>query len=767
MPPSSGIDQAIIDARKQHAHRLSAILQKAEACSAALKGLRTASQAIDGPKQPLLDAIDHSLHRLDSLKVRTEVRHQRFASGLVTIAVGGIEKSGKTTLLKTLTGVESLPTANERCTAVCCEIIYDSRNTFDLEFHDDQSFCENILRPLVEAFNKSLTALAENSPAPIPSPPNLGAFASLLLPSLGRLPAGTDSWMALESLTIFQSQFSELRKHIGSTPQRGIALGKLSDWVANKDDATAKARVASVSRCIIHTPFQGGSENLRWIDTPGVDDPSPLARERTLRAVGHDADLLVVASMPRNKPSITSAFVDFWTSIHKLGDEVNLMRRLLVLLNWERLTDPDKVEIGKHRGYLERSYEVPPGLLCGPFEANKLEDVQQFMEKVNSHLKDHLPGQDASAVEHLENELKSCLAEVRTAVFDAAARLSPADGAQSDVETGLFLKWFDHASISGQQAGFWPRLRELFVKAVETIPKSEAVVKAQADLGGIFEEHAKKIKASLPTEEGMDVWRKQNAGDPPIAGYMKAFSTSYFSELINDLAKQVGEFGPIMQQAILRTFREAGLAPLLPDGDPQETLKHLHTLLENAAPVSESKSPVLDALDELAGLKQSLQYVYRWEMRPAINFLSPLHWNQGSAVEDLARLLEQGGSSDSDKAKRSKDLREYFGKTRLPGIQDPPQAHAEVFGQICKFALIGVRSVLDGGRCRLDNIADDFVRDFQTRLTFSAVTEQAWRDVLLPHRGQLLGPEIASIRANSEKLARFRSAVETLGVALP
>jgi len=758
------IDPKIVATRKGHAPGLKAILDKAVEVSAALNALDAAAAHVQAPKQSLLENIANGKARLRNLQTRATVRHRRFDSGLISVAVGGIEKSGKTTLLKTLTGIDNLPTANERCTAVCCEIIYDPRNTFDLEFHSDEEFCRNVLHPLVDAFNRNYPPAAEPTEELI-FPGTLADFGALVLPSKGRFPAGTDSWIVLDALDNLQLHIQELRQYVGSGPRQGIALDELSEWVAHRDDAKARAKVATVSRCIIFTAFSGGSENLRWIDTPGVDDPSPLARERTLKAVGHDADLLVVATMPRDKPTPTDSFIHFWTSIHHLRDEVDLMQRLLILLNWKRDADPQKIEINKHRATLENQQQIPPGLFCGPLEANKPEDVQRFMEDVNRHLAIHLPGQDERVVASLENELKSCLAEIRTTIFDAASRLAPADGAQSDVETKLFLQWFSHTALSGQQSGFWPHLRELFVKAVAEIPKSEAVVKAQANLIGVFKDHTEKIKASLPTAGEMRSWLEQNAGHPPITGYMQTFSTGSFSGLVNDLAKQVGEFGPIMQQAILRTFRDAGLGHLLPEGDPQETLQHLHAHLASAAP--ESGNPVLDALNELAGLKQSLQYVYRWEMRPAINFLSPLHWNQGNAVGDLARLLEQGGATDKDKAHRSQELCDYFDKTRLPGIQDAPEAHAQVFAHICKFALRGVQSVLDGGRCRLDNIADDFVRDFQTRLTFSAVTEQAWRDVLLPCRGQLLGQEIASIRADSEKLIRFRTAVEALGGTLP
>lgn len=756
------INPDIVAKRKQQAPKLKVILDKTKEVIAALDGLEKAAVHVQAPKQDLMDCIVRGRERLEKLTDRAELRHKRFNSGLISVAVGGIEKSGKTTLLKTLTGITTLPTANERCTAVCCEIIYDSKNTFDLEFHDDSGFCKSILHPLCEAFNKSLADKKNNSVTPIAAPHNLNVFKSLVLPSLGSLPAGTDSWTTLEALTTYQSQVTELQKYIGTISRRDIALNDLSGWVANTDDAAAKARVASVSRCIIYIPFQGGSENLRWIDTPGVDDPSPLARERTLRAVGQDADLLVVATMPRDKPSITNSFVNFWTSIHNLGDEVDLMQRLLVFLNWKRDADPDKVEIEKHRGYLESIHQVLPNLFCGPLEANKLDDVEQFMDSVNRHLSAHLPGQDSKVVELLENELKSALAEIRTSVFDVADRLSPSDSGQADVEMGLFLQWFNRASAAGKQTGFWPHLRELFVKAVREVPRSEGVTKAQSALDVIFNKNAEKIHTELPDDMSMEAMRNQT-GDAPIGGYMQTFSTTYFSNLINDLAKQVGDFGPVMQQAILQVFREAGLEPLLPNGDPQETLRQFHATLSKSAPISDEKNTVLEALEELASLKQSLQYVYRWEMRPAINFLSPLHWGEGKAVHDLAHLLDQGEKS----SEKSKELRQYFDKNPIPGIQEPPKTHACVFEHICKFALIGVKIVLDGGRCRLDNIADDFVRDFQTRLTFAAITEEAWRDVLLPHRGALVGSQIAAIRANSEKLRQFRLAVEQLSHALP
>jgi hypothetical protein len=149
-------------------------------------------------------------------------------------------------------------------------------------------------------------------------------------------------------------------------------------------------------------------------------------------------------------------------------------------------------------------------------------------------------------------------------------------------------------------------------------------------------------------------------------------------------------------------------------------------------------------------------------MRAAINFLSPLHWNRNLALDDLAALFEQSGGE-----KQAQELRTFFKANRIPGLQESGETHASVFEAICKYALLGIRSVLSGSRCRLENIADDFIGDFQIRLTFGNVTEQAWRNLVAPQRGTLLVTEVSEIRAASKKLQRFRAAVDELGRCLP
>ena len=277
------INQQVVAARKQAAPRLREIVEQARKCVGALGELTNAAAEIDGVAAPLMESIEQCARRLNAIAERAQLRFDRYDTGLISIAVGGIEKSGKTTLLKTLTRIEDLPAAKERCTAVCCEIIYDeNRSEFDLEFHSVSEFCQGVLLPLIQRFDMALTP--DNADRGIrTAPTSLQEFESITLPSLGRFVPQTKPWLYLRDLTDLQQNLGEVQQLVNLPPRRALQLQELRQWVANSNDPRVKARVATVAKCTIRTRFEGGSENLRWIDTPGVDDPSPLARERSLR----------------------------------------------------------------------------------------------------------------------------------------------------------------------------------------------------------------------------------------------------------------------------------------------------------------------------------------------------------------------------------------------------------------------------------------------------------------------------------------------------
>jgi hypothetical protein len=760
------IDPKIVQMRKDAAPKLSKILKDANQTILALNLLKSAAGALEGTRNDLFKSIDDSCGRLSEICKRSESRLKRFQAGLISVAVAGIEKSGKTTLLKTLTGIENLPTADDRCTAVCCEIIYSANhNHFDLEFYTDEQYTTCVIHPLIDHYNKKLQ---EESPSKALAfkisqrPLTFSEFQSLPLPDPDQLQT-VKSEKVLRDLRKLQNEAQIIRQFLNSKPRLEQPLNQLEEWVAKQAEKSAQAKISTVSRCIIHTRFNGGSENLRLIDTPGVDDPSPLARERTLRTVADDADFLIVATMPVNKPSPTEAFDDFWSSISHMPDEINLMERMLFFLNWNS-QDINKINIEKHKGYLINDNRIPASLFCGPLEAILTADVKRLMDKVNEHLSSNIVSQDQKVISIIENDLKSTFADIRRDVFDRARSLHPGDPDTADGEFALFLNWFSRPTEAGRGEGFLPELRQAFNDAVSSIPKGAKVQAAQVELDRINSSLSKEIITALPKAEDVRKFRETEAGTPPISHYMQTYLQGPYSRLVNTLSKHVRDFGPIMQGEILAVLKRAGLGNLISEDEPRTALQALYGKLVDRAPAACRDNSVLEAFKEITSLQESLQYVYRYEMRPALNFLNPLMWqgNKPQAVDGLATMLENNGCGE-----HAKTLRSYWEKTRLPGIQSPDEEHAKIFADMNAHALAGITSVLKNSRCRFDTIADDLIRDCQYRLTFGAMTEQAWRDLLSPHRPVILGPSITEIRRNSTRIAAFNAALGELGDILP
>lgn len=280
------LKEEIAEKRREMAPRLKAIAGKCEEYLIRLKELNEAKRTLDGQAIPELE---RHIEKLQELRERAELRYRRFENGMITIAIAGLEKAGKTTLLKKLTGIVELPDEDERCTAATCEIRYDEREkggAFDIEFYKEGEFCRKVLKPLIEQINKEaseLESVAGTAPI-IPTPNNILEFKSLHVPSDNPFKIGNTGassiplWADLKAL---KDHCDTIESNLGGHPLNNRPLAELPKWVARaigKENASRFANTATVKRCIIRKSFVGGSNNLRLMDTPGFDDPNPRAQ---------------------------------------------------------------------------------------------------------------------------------------------------------------------------------------------------------------------------------------------------------------------------------------------------------------------------------------------------------------------------------------------------------------------------------------------------------------------------------------------------------
>jgi hypothetical protein len=510
--------------------------------------------------------------------------------------------------------------------------------------------------------------------------------------------------------------------------------------------------VAAAKVCRIFTPFDGGTPHLRWIDTPGVDDPNRRARDLTLSTIARDTDLIVVASRPASTPSPNESFHNFWDSVSRQPDEIDLLSRLLFLLNWDRRVDPDSENVKVHRKYLVDA-GVPQNVFIGPFEATRKEDAVELMNAVNDHLSRNLAAQDERVVQQFQARLKNIMARIRI-LHDNLAGTHPSDANQHDVETEEFHKWF-HWYHGNRDTGFWTDLVESLDMSTRTIADDTRIHESESALKTIFAREVEYIQTQIPTPEELENYVIKHRGENPIPNGMRTIST-LFSRLINSLSNEIQEFGPIMQDEMVKVLNKAGLDPLL-EGKTSED--QLRCLLENF----EEKfhlSPIVEVLKETLELPRNLKYVLRYELRGAVDFCDPTLWNEKEQAWERLKDMVISNNGEADRLAT-------FDTNKHPPVTDSREQDHALLKKIAANSIMGIQAVLNNERYLPRRIADDFMRDCRVRLCFAPESEQEWRRLLFPNRGVLLASTIGQIRAKSEQIQAFNLALNQLEARLP
>ncbi len=135
-----------------------------------------------------------------------------------------------------------------------------------------------------------------------------------------------------------------------------------------------------------------------------------------------------------------------------------------------------------------------------------------------------------------------------------------------------------------------------------------------------------------------------------------------------------------------------------------------------------------------------------------------LCWNQdaGALFRELGSLYKACGA-DAPRGMQEFEL--------LPP-NAPTERLVEMFTKIAMNSLAAIRTVLEGGRCRLARIADDFARDCQIRLCSGGMVEEEWRTFLYNNMDAVLGGKARELRLKSESVIAFRDALRKLGEVL-
>jgi GTPase SAR1 family protein len=749
------LNEEIAGKRREMAPRLKVVAGKCDEYLLRLKELNEAKRTLDGQAIPQLEK---HIEKLQELQGRAELRYRRFENGMITVAVAGLEKAGKTTLLKTLTGIVELPNEDERCTAATCEIRYDDRvkdGSFDIEFYKEDEFCKNVLKPLIEQINKEARDLESDVPI-IPTPSNIFEFKNLHVHSdnpfkIGNTGAsGVPLWADLKAL---YDHSDTIKSKLGGHPLTNQPLTELPKWVARatgKENASRLANTATVKRCIIRKSFVGGSINLRLMDTPGFDDPNPRAQEQALSTVAEDADLVATLIRPLTNPTPTIIFKNFWHELQKLRDEIGLTDRLLFFQNQDKRTDPDGKYIIKHRDELTNSpqYNIPTNMIIGPIDVVSEDGAAEFMRRCMQHFTDNLAIQDLKVIEKIEGELKSIEAQMRTQIYDPLDKNTPVDmDLHRDRQVEFEMVFPD----------IWKQIKTSFHNAIAT-PVADTT--QQGKLNDILRQAGESIKADFPTIEDLKRIRTEEPGDSPTNTWMKNELCYKLTKLVNDLSNSVRDFGPEIQNSICDTLEKAGLARLMRGSTAEEKMKHFQGLLSDVEKRYNRGGDFGALFQNLIDLPDRLQYVYRFEMRDAVSLCDPSLWpaedvNGGAkAPQCIERIF---------KSYRPDEAPTYLAKLpqRLPSSDAKLEEHRDFLNEIAKFALSAIKLVIESPHCRLERVSNDILSETRLHLCLFKNAESQWRIFLGEDNViEALYPEkFRDANEKSQKIADFRKAL--------
>lgn len=757
------IDPKIIENRQERAPKLKKQCERLQKLKEALTAADQ-SQAFENKPQK----IRHYINEVTELAARIEHKVRLFEKGLINIAVAGTEKAGKTTFLKNLTGIEDLPAANERCTAVSCEITHvadPSREGITVIYYKEDELLD-IINCEVEHLNKGNGTIwgKPGEYASLPKIENLSALASMRLPEVKALSsmAALNYGPALEHLHAIQkalgSNFSILGK------KREDSIDKLSTLAAHSKEIDQQPLI---SRLLVRKCYPTGDEHQCLCDTPGVDDPNPQALRRTLKTLKEDTDMLVILDRPKDSPSITGSLAQFIANLEQVSDkDYPIRERAIFLVNWYKPADADGSSA--HRRLAEvREKNVIPNL-PPPCDVTDEISLNQFKTYLNERLNEVLPREDEKMIQSLWDEISNLENGVRNEVIKPLQEQAPKLPTEmEETMNGKFAAWFRYTTgdnFLDRLKGNFGELTSKICQQTEPDQKLSVMLEKVERIKKTWEEEIwqKKVRSEI-TEEEMK--KTLNRGRHPIEKVFSGFQDK-LSGYISELSEVAAEIGPHVQELVEGVLSKALTEPVMQrlcsGSDSSEKLKSLSEKLESE---TYGADLIIKGIKRLVDIRESAKYVSLDELRPALNLLDYLRWKAGRMTfikQPVVEILEK--SSDSKTKEMAKYLKDE--KTQLPSESAPGKDFSDFARKVIFAALCFITEKVKGNRVKYQSLLEDGVCDASMRLCTREHVEEAWENVLRKLKQCIFPDEYANQREKSANAAKCRELIDALRNAI-
>lgn len=760
------LNEDIVESRRRRAPELQGMLESARSLQQVL------SQIMNSPLvQQKPDKGEELQNRLATLCEHLQNKVKLFNNGVITVSVAGVEKSGKTTLLKNLTGIENLPTADERCTSVSCEINYvetAEKEGLDIIFYTREELMGVIRRQLSHLLQAS-DLWKDEQRVSLPMPPDSAeAFASYPLPM-------SDA-MAEEKRLLYEGSLAQLtairesiRKSLGCLgTKRADSLANLAKYASHKteDNAEISDLQPIIRKITIRKRFEGGAPFLRLCDTPGVDDPNPQALQHTLQAIKAETDLLIIANRPGNMPSITQPLSLFLSNLKKLDTSSPLRERSIFFVNWHRAVDPERRNARIRIQKVSEQQVFPSSSIYGPCDIMNPDAIRDFLNHVNGRLRNDIPRQDSELIQGFSREWKSIQACVRTQVLDMLRAQAPPmpDEMQRELDFKLdewFDKRFDSSSANRNETEYFMGCLRTRMNEKTRGCRTHATLKELRDrVLGIRNKKSEQIKKWL-TENASEEKCKMmiDAHTSPEAEILPKLAEQ-MTELVQELTAVAEDIGPVIQEDVYQVITEAlgsEVAAQLCSGiTPAERLSTLCTKLEVSGRDADVAF-ITRNLREFAGISMQMRCIMRHELRPALNLLDSFRWHadrREELVKDVTDMVAH--------IPQSAGCKKWLENAKLCSLSDAAGNHSDFYKKLFTTSMMVIDAVLSSNSNKFVKLMEDYMADASQTLATQRRCENGWRKALRPYGNIILATEWAKVAGQAANAKQFAELVSNL-----
>lgn len=764
------IKSEIVNERQQKAPLLKEMYTSSIRLVSELKAIKNSTLIQHKPTE-----WDTIIARLTSFCDILNNKYKLFSNGVITVSIAGVEKSGKTTLLKSLTGIEDLPTADERCTSVSCEIMYTDTQTnegLDITYYTQDELLGVVKRQLSYLQQEADLLCNGRTYSWAPMPDSIETFGYYQLPPIADI---SEEKMflyadALKQLIAIQACLKQYTVKLGTTEHD--SLENLPKYASHETEGCKNIsdQQSIIRKITIHKHFAGGSTALRLCDTPGVDDPNPQALCHTFQAIKSETDLLIIANRPGNMPSITQPLAMFLSNLKKLDTSAPLRDRAIFFVNWHRSIDPEQKNASLRIQKVKEKGVFPPSSIYGPCDIMEPASISEFLNHINGRLRNDIPRQDNELIQNLTREWKSIQASVRTQVLDVLRKQTPPMPEQLQYELDFkldawFDKRFDTTSPPREDTKYFmgclrTRMNEK-TRGCRTHNTLEILRKKVED---ILKERSNAIKTWLTETASEDKCRMMiDAHTSPEAEILPKLAEQ-MTDLVQELTSVAEDIGPVIQSEVHEVITDAlgadVAAQLCPGNSSAECLSSLCSKLE-ANSRDEDIAFIVRSLREFAGISMQMRCIMRHELRPALNLLDSFRWHadrRPELIEDAKNMIGHSNQGDL--------CRQWLEKARLCSLSDTPQEHSDFYKKLFSASMLLINTVLNSNTNKFAKLMEDYMADASQTLATQRRCENGWRKALRPYGKVILAAEWAQVASQAAYARQFAELADSLEDAL-